>query len=482
MSSRDFLVMLLHIAAEIEHGLMVQYLYAAYSLGGDQIPTGQRAMVQCWKDSILAIAKEEMGHLLTVQNVLTLLGAPVNLDRDAFPWDIPYYPFPFHLEPLTLDSLSRYIYAEMPPNLDPTTAAKKPGALQHCKAPAKDVGRIVERVLHKYHGRLHPVGAIYEAIIKGLKDEEQIPDSLFRERSVEVQATWDDWGRGYRPDPRRIETDGSLPKSKSTSSASTLAGSIRASAPRYSDADVLIETVATRSQAVAALEALSAQGEAPPQDLEDNNEPSHFARMIEIYWEFEQRGGGWRPTYSVPINPTTQPPDPTIAECEKDERGCYIEAERSRMWADLFNLRYRILLIRLKHTFSLARATGGGAPSLRTMMMRRVVAEMYNLKAIAGILVRSPLCEGDGGSTADYERAGPPFEMPYSLSLPPAELDVWQLHDDLLGTAEMLCRELEAKGGEGQAYLQTLITLDREARAWIGGVLTDLLAAEGGLQ
>jgi hypothetical protein len=59
---------------------------------------------------------------------------------------------------------------------------------------------------------------------------------------------------------------------------------------------------------------------------------------------------------------------------------------------------------------------------------------------------------------------------------------VWQLHDDLLGTAEMLCRELEAKGGEGQAYLQTLITLDREARAWIGGVLTDLLAAEGGLQ
>jgi hypothetical protein len=46
----------------------------------------------------------------------------------------------------------------------------------------------------------------------------------------------------------------------------------------------------------------------------------------------------------------------------------------------------------------------------------------------------------------------------------------------------MLCRELEAKGGEGQAYLQTLITLDREARAWIGGVLTDLLAAEGGLQ
>ncbi|MEA2231907.1 MAG: hypothetical protein QOD83_1723 [Solirubrobacteraceae bacterium] len=37
---RDYTAMLLHVAAEIEHSLMVQYLFAAYSLGG---PRSQRS-------------------------------------------------------------------------------------------------------------------------------------------------------------------------------------------------------------------------------------------------------------------------------------------------------------------------------------------------------------------------------------------------------------------------------------------------------
>src|SRR5437870_936621 len=72
----DHLVLLLHAAAGVEHELMVQYLYAAYSLGGDQVPADQRDLVQMWRRNLLAIAKEEMGHFLTVQNILTLLGAP----------------------------------------------------------------------------------------------------------------------------------------------------------------------------------------------------------------------------------------------------------------------------------------------------------------------------------------------------------------------------------------------------------------------
>ena len=34
---RDYTVFLLTIAAQIEHSLMVQYLYAAYSLGGSKV-------------------------------------------------------------------------------------------------------------------------------------------------------------------------------------------------------------------------------------------------------------------------------------------------------------------------------------------------------------------------------------------------------------------------------------------------------------
>src|ERR1700720_1556078 len=58
-SPHQYTIMLLHIAAEIEHALMVEYLYAAYSLGGSQVPDAQRPNVQCWQGIVLGIAKEE---------------------------------------------------------------------------------------------------------------------------------------------------------------------------------------------------------------------------------------------------------------------------------------------------------------------------------------------------------------------------------------------------------------------------------------
>ena len=112
---RDYCVFLLHIAAEIEHALMVQYLFAAYSVDGSELPGRERRLVAAWKETILAVAREEMGHLITVQNLLILLGSPVTLDREDYPWDSEFYPFTFHLRPLSLDSLATYICAESPP-------------------------------------------------------------------------------------------------------------------------------------------------------------------------------------------------------------------------------------------------------------------------------------------------------------------------------------------------------------------------------
>jgi hypothetical protein len=61
-----YAVFLLHIAAEIEHALMVQYLYAAFSLGGSKVPADRWIEVTEWREIILGIAKEDMGHLMTV--------------------------------------------------------------------------------------------------------------------------------------------------------------------------------------------------------------------------------------------------------------------------------------------------------------------------------------------------------------------------------------------------------------------------------
>jgi len=56
-----------------------------------------------------------MGHLATVQNLLTTIGGPLSFDREDYPIiDPELWPFPFQLEPLTKKSLAKYVLAEMP--------------------------------------------------------------------------------------------------------------------------------------------------------------------------------------------------------------------------------------------------------------------------------------------------------------------------------------------------------------------------------
>ena len=95
LQPRDEAVFLLHTAAEIEHALMVQYLYAAWSLPADA--TGK---VGRWRREVLQVAREEMAHLAAVQNLLRFVGGPLNFDREDFPYRSELYPFPFRLEPL----------------------------------------------------------------------------------------------------------------------------------------------------------------------------------------------------------------------------------------------------------------------------------------------------------------------------------------------------------------------------------------------
>jgi hypothetical protein len=114
--ARDFydpyleLIRLLKEASEIEHSLMVQYLFAAFTLkpkyaavAGPSEPSS---------DGLLGIAIQEMQHLATVNQLLVALGSGPNLDRQDFPHEPDIYPFPLNLERLTRSSLARYTYVE----------------------------------------------------------------------------------------------------------------------------------------------------------------------------------------------------------------------------------------------------------------------------------------------------------------------------------------------------------------------------------
>jgi rubrerythrin len=114
--ARDFydpyleLIRLLKEASEIEHSLMIQYLFAAFSLK----PKYQAlvGLPEPSSDGLLGIAIQEMQHLATVNQLLVALGSGPNLDRQDFPREPDIYPFPLSLERLTRSSLARYTYVE----------------------------------------------------------------------------------------------------------------------------------------------------------------------------------------------------------------------------------------------------------------------------------------------------------------------------------------------------------------------------------
>ena len=103
--------------------------------------------------------------------------------------------------------------------------------------------------------------------------------------------------------------------------------------------------VVTRTQAIAALKEIAGQGEAPELGV-PNAEPSHFDRFLEIYDDFETVKGRWTPTRKIPTNPNTG------FVSSRDQTP--IESPVSRLWANLFNVRYRMLLTYLTHTYRLS--------------------------------------------------------------------------------------------------------------------------------
>ena len=84
VGDRKELTYLLSQAAELEHGLMCEYLYAAFSLkstAGPGLRVEQLAAVERWRGMIFGIAAEEMLHWAMVQNLLAAVGSAPYVSR-----------------------------------------------------------------------------------------------------------------------------------------------------------------------------------------------------------------------------------------------------------------------------------------------------------------------------------------------------------------------------------------------------------------
>lgn len=119
MSGRDELIELLCDAAEAEHMLCCQYLFAGVSLKTEGLTYEQQALVHDWGLLLFTIARQEMEHLGLVCNLLTAVGGAPHFTRPNFPQGPRYFPVPMALERFGEASLERFIRFERPTGAAP---------------------------------------------------------------------------------------------------------------------------------------------------------------------------------------------------------------------------------------------------------------------------------------------------------------------------------------------------------------------------
>jgi hypothetical protein len=138
---REILVNSLYEAAELEHNLMCTYLYAAASLKSGEaegLDAAQAAAVKRWRQVLLAVAIEEMGHLAAVWNITAALGASPRVGRTNFPLDPGYLPasITVRLAPFNADTLQHFVFLERPHgSSEAEEGAASPASAPTCAAP-----------------------------------------------------------------------------------------------------------------------------------------------------------------------------------------------------------------------------------------------------------------------------------------------------------------------------------------------------------
>lgn len=450
LAPHDEAIFHLLAAAEIEHALLVQYLYAAFSLGdadkrrnpqGDLPPDRWQLVfgpqtAGGWQETLLQIAKEEMGHLMTVQNILRVLGGPLSLEREEFPIHTMYYPFPFTLEPLTRDSLAKYVAAEMP---------ETPDATQYPL-----INEITARAIRVNTAMpINRVGRLYAKIIQLLDPAVLDPKYFHPETAATLQ------GQPGLPDAGEWRGKDEPPAGNKRAIHVWTFGPNGPDPHPKKNAQAKVERALAR---------IAEQGEGPSGG---DMAGSHFDLFYHVYEQFPEtnpRFGPvtWLPALAVPAHPSTSPA-PFAEEALEDGR---LTDPQARKWGHLFNTRYRMLLLRILHSLSLDRIQ---EPDPRSKLISWTFDEMARLQPLSNYLAQLPRQIPNFYETGRPAAAGAPFELPYTLKLPDQAGERWQLQRDLLDATYSIIQSIGAfpDGSEPANLLKNIMDDDAAVRTQI---------------
>ena len=165
--NREDLWWLLAEAAQLEHMIMCQYLFAEFSLKdgtSEGLSAEQAAAVERWRKVLRGIAVEEMLHLALVANVMSSIGAAPTFGRPNFPQRSGYFPSGIRLEllPFGERALRHFLYLERPEGMERQDAEGfVPGA------PPREP--LAEQELMPRGQEFLTVGHLYRGIEDGLR-------------------------------------------------------------------------------------------------------------------------------------------------------------------------------------------------------------------------------------------------------------------------------------------------------------------------
>jgi len=382
---REELIFLLSEASALEHMIMCEYLFAAFSLkqqGSEGVTEEQLAAIKRWERDISRVATQEMLHLALVSNLLTSLGAIPFFNRPNFPQRSKYYPpeVQLALVPFGQKALQHFLYLERPEGMDLKDA---PGF--EIEAMPR-LGSLLEE------GQIVPesqdfltVGHLYRGIEQGFRflvdkyGEQRVFIGPQQEQARKQHLGW----------PELI-------------------------------------AVTNLTSAVQAIETIVEQGEGARGDWQSSHY-GQFVRVMKEYLELKQQDASFEPARPVVAAYVHMPSDADEAPLITDPITAGV--------SELFNACYEVMLQLLIRYF----IHSGGSESeeeLKMLSGTAVDAMFLVIKPLGTLLTSLPLGEEMPG-----RMAGPSFEIFRTGYILPHHHAAWIiLHERLLELADFARR------------------------------------------
>jgi hypothetical protein len=389
---REALIYMLYEAAELEHGIMCQYLFAAFSLKqreDEGLTADALEAVLRWRRVVAHVATEEMLHLALVQNLLSAIGSAPHLARPNLPTPARHYPAGVNLTlvPFGEPALRHFMFLERPEGME-LKGAQGIDAPVHEAVPLMAEGDIVPQPQD-----FATLGHLYRSIEHGIDHLAE----KFGERNLFVGPARAQAASDYFHWPELVPV-------------TDLASAHRA-------IDTILE-----------------QGEGARGDWQN----AHFGQFVQILDEYRQLKAA---------NPDFEPARPvifaTVRPAEHDESVPRITEGVTSRCTDLFNVGYEVLLHMLQRYFAHTEETDA---QLATLSRAAVTLMVGVLKPLGDLITTLPV-----GPEHPQMTAGASFELFYVNDyLVPHREAAWAVLEERMRDAVNFC-ELIQKSGDQRA-------------------------------